>query len=101
MYNDTYELPLPYQQILDQAVDPVRVSVTLLDRDNLPLARGAAVLPLVLGVGVFWPSCPMPTPDRLSTAKYFALPSGEKLKLRNLSLCDDSPPQYHFWANPS
>jgi hypothetical protein len=79
--------------------EPYKVQVTLLDQDNLPLARGTATLPLLFGAGVFWPSCPMPASSQLATAKCFALPSGEILKLRTMDACAGSPPRYNFWVN--
>jgi hypothetical protein len=100
MKNEVYSISESYQQILDDSPDPLKVKVFLLDQDNLPMARGMAVLPLLLGVGVFWPSCPMPDAERLAQAKCFSLPGGETLKLSSLSLCPGSPPHYRFWVNP-
>ncbi len=99
----THELPEPpQQQYLDVTHEPSRVEVSLLDRDDLPLARGAAMLPLLLGigVGVFWPSCPMPNDDRLAKAKCLALATGETIKIRRMVLSPGSPPHYDFWVNP-
>jgi hypothetical protein len=79
-----------------QTPEPFKVQVTLLDQDNLPLAKGTATLPLLFGMGIFWPSCPMPPSQQLAYAKCFILPSGETLKLESLSLCPGSPPHYNF-----
>ncbi len=95
-----YPLPESLQQALEAAPEPLKVAVTLLDWDNLPLARGTAILPVLLGVGVFWPSCPMPPADRLCTAKCFTLPSGETMNVKTLTLCAGSPPKYEFWVSP-
>ena len=100
----THELPEPpQQQYLDVSHEPSRVEVSLLDRDDLPLARGAAMLPLLLGigVGVFWPSCPMPAASQLATAKCFALPTGEMMKLQSLKLFAEDPPRYEFRVSRS
>ncbi len=99
MKTEVYPLPESYQRILDETPEPLKVHVVLLDRDDLPLARGTAILPLLLGVGVFWPSCPMPAPDRLASAKCFVRPGGEILKLKNLVLCPGNPPHYRFWVD--
>lgn len=80
----------------DEIPDLVKVQVSLLDRDNLPLASGTATLPVLLGVGVFWPNCPMPAASQLATAKCFALPTGERMKLQSLKLIADDPPRYEF-----
>jgi hypothetical protein len=100
MHQEVYHLPASYQKILDHVPDPLKVRVTLLDWDNLPLACGSAVLPLLMGVGMFWPSCPMPDSDRLASAKCFALATGETLSVRALTLCTGTPPHYQFWVNP-
>ncbi len=73
-----------------------RVRVVLLDQDNLPMARGSAVLPLAFGVGIFWPDCPMPPFASLLTIKCFALPGGEMMLLKSLTLRRGYPPQYEF-----
>ncbi len=99
MINDIFQLPDSHHQALDEIPEPRRVRVILLDRDNLPLARGSAVMPLLLGVGVFWPDCPMPSSGKLCTAKCFTLPSGETLNLSALTLCEGAPPRYDFWVN--
>lgn len=99
MKYDVFQLPDSHQQVLDQTPESRRVRVTLLDRDHLPLARGTAAMPLFLGVGVFWPDCPVPSSGRLSTAKCFVLQSGETLKLKELCLCDGYPQRYDFWAS--
>jgi hypothetical protein len=88
-----------HPQAVKPALEPVKVAVTLLDWDNLPLARGTAVLPVLLGVGVFWPSCPMPPEDRLCTAKCFTLPTGESMNIKTLKLAEQSPPKYEFWVS--
>lgn len=82
--------------VRDQAPEPYKIHVTLLDEDDLPLARGTATLPLLLGVGVFWPSCPMPPSSQLASAKCFVLPTGETLRLKSMSLCAGTPPHYSF-----
>ena len=99
MKTEVYPFPDSKQQILDHPPEPLKVKVVLLDQDNLPLARGTAILPLLLGVGMFWPSCPMPPADRLVDAKCFIRPGGETLKLKNLSLCPGNPPHYRFWVD--
>ena len=81
--------------------DLVKVQVRLLDRDDLPLASGTATLPVLLGVGVFWPSCPMPAASQLATAKCFALPTGEMMKLQSLKLFAEDPPRYEFRVSRS
>lgn len=100
MTTEFYQLPEAHQQILDDTPEPLKVHVILLDWDDLPLARGTATLPLFLGVGVFWPSCPMPDAGRLAKAKCFVLPTGEMLKLKSMALCGGNPPRYDFWVNP-
>ncbi|MEX1049665.1 MAG: hypothetical protein WED15_09060 [Akkermansiaceae bacterium] len=100
MFHTFYQLPASHQQVLDDTPEPSKVEVTLLDRDNLPLARGSASLPLMLGVGVFWPDCPMPPDGQLAAAKCFRLPSGETMKVRSMTLCPGSPPHYCFWSSP-
>ncbi len=67
--HDAYQLPASHQRLLDATPGPLKVHVTLLDRGDLPLAHGTAILPLLQGGGVFWPDCPMPNADRLSMAK--------------------------------
>jgi hypothetical protein len=99
MKYDVFQLPESHQQLLDETPEPQKVRVILLDCDNLPLARGTALLPLLLGVGVFWPDCPMPGQAALSNAKYFTLPSGEMLNLQMLELCEGQPPHYDFWVS--
>ena len=95
--NDTVlQLPESPPDVLDRSPDVNKVQVTLLDCDNLPIARGSAVLPLSLSVGVFWPCCPMPCGDQLTTASCFLLPGGELLKLQALTLCPGDPPRYEF-----
>lgn len=98
MKYDVFPLPEAHQQALDETPELKKVRVILLDEDGLPLASGTAVLPLLLGVGVFWPSCPMPESGGLSSARRFSLPSGETLKLREMSLCVGEPPHYDFWV---
>ncbi|MES2439712.1 MAG: hypothetical protein V4584_11620 [Verrucomicrobiota bacterium] len=98
MKYDVFQLPESHQQLLDETPEPQKVQVILLDADDLPLARGTAILPLLLGVGVFWPCCPMPGPNRLAAAKCFTLPTGEILKLKEMTLCSGSPPHYDFWV---
>ena len=96
MKNEVLDLPTSSQKPSGEIPTTSRVRVELLDQDNLPLARGSAVLPLSLGVGVFWPDCPMPPSAQLASVKCFALPGGEQLDLRSLTLCDGSPPHYEF-----
>lgn len=98
MKYDVFQLPDSHQQLLDETPELRKVRVILLDLDNLPLARGTAVLPLLLGVGVFWPDGPMPSSRLLATAKRFALSSGEILTLKEMNLCAGSPPHYDFWV---
>ncbi len=83
-------------QALEDIPEPAKVQVKLLDQDNLPLASGTATLPLLLGLGVFWPHCPMPAASQLATAKCFALQTGEMMRIRTLKLCADNPPRYEF-----
>lgn len=73
-----------------------KIQVTLLDCDNLPLAKGMAVLPQHRREGFFWPNCPMPSSHQLKTARCFSLPDGERLDLNGLELCDENPPRYDF-----
>ena len=96
-----YPSPEFIQQALDDVLEPVKVQVKLLDRDDLPLASGTATLPLLLGVGVFWPDCPMPAAGQLTTVKCFALPTGEMMKIKTLKLCAENPPRYEFWVSPT
>src|SRR5690606_9720545 len=98
MKYDVFQLPDAHQKSLDDTPEPMKVSVILLDQDDLMLARGTAVLPLSLGVGVFWPDCPMPCSDQLGLAKCFKLPSGEIIRVKELTLCAGNPPHYDFWA---
>ena len=100
MTTDVYQLPVAHQQILDDTPEPLKVNVILLDWNGLPMAHGTAILPLLLGVGVFWPDCGMPAADRLAKAKCFVLPTGEMLKLKSMALCAGKPPHYDFWVNP-
>lgn len=96
-----YALPESTQQALDDVLEPVKIPVKLLDRDDLPLASGTATLPLLLGIGVFWPDCPMPAANQLATAKCFALPTGETMKIKTLKLCAGNPPRYEFGVSPT
>lgn len=100
MKYDVFQLPESHQQQLDQTPELQKVKVTLLDKDNLPIASGTAILPLLLGVGVFWPHCPLPPDAQLGRAGCFALPSGETLRLKEITLCMGSPPHYDFWVCP-
>ena len=93
------QAPNSQQQAPDLAAESQKISVILLDQDNLPLARGVATLPVLLGVGVFWPSCPMPSENRLETAKCFSLPTGETMNVKGLKLCAGCPPHYEFRVN--
>ncbi len=99
MKYDVLQLTESHHAVLDRTPDLNRVQVTLLDCDSLPIACGTATLPLLLGVGVFWPSCPMPRGNQLATAACFTLPSGEILKLQSLTLCPGDPPRYEFWVS--
>ncbi len=94
-----YPLSGSHPQALDDIPEPAKVQVSLFDRDGLPLACGTATLPLLFGVGVFWPSCPMPAAGQLATARYFSLPTGAKMKIKTLKLCADNPPRYEFWMS--
>ena len=96
MIHSVYPKPETHPQAYEDLPEPVKVQVSLLDRDDLPLASGTATLPLLLGVGVFWPNCPMPAASQLATAKCFALPTGEMMKIKTLKLCADNPPRYEF-----
>ncbi len=99
MKTASLRIPYAHQQLLEEMPGPNRVQVTLLDRDNQPLACGVAVLPLLLGVGIFWPACPMPCRRRLAAAKCFILPSGEMMKLKALNRCAGSPAHYDYWVS--
>ena len=96
MNSAVYPLPETDTHANHDIPEPVKVQVKLLDRDDLPLAFGSATLPVLLGVGVFWPNCPMPAASHLATAKCFALPTGEMMKIKTLKLCADNPPCYEF-----
>lgn len=98
MQNPAYDLPEKFPQETDMTPEPKKVKVTLLDGDDLPMARGSATLPLSPGGGVFWPDCPMPPEERLSGAKCFLLPEGGVLPVKNLTLCCGCPPHYDFLA---
>ena len=100
MKYDVFELPDSHQDSLDRTPEFQKVKVHLLDKDRLAIASGTAVLPLLLGVGVFWPHCPMPCDLRLDMADCFTLPTGETMKLKALHLCSGSPPHYDFWVCP-
>jgi hypothetical protein len=96
MIHDLLDLPASHHRDMDESPESARVRVVLLDRDDLPMARGSAMLPLSLGVGMFWPDCPMPPSARLVSVKCFSLPGGEKLHLKSVKLCDGQPPHYEF-----
>ena len=100
MKSDSFQIPASHLQVLDNAPEPLRVQVTLLDHDNLPVARGAAVLPVLLGVGVFWPNSPMPPANRLYTVKCFKLPTGETMNIKSMMPGTGNPPRYEFRVNP-
>jgi hypothetical protein len=100
MIHASYQLPASHLKVLDDTPEPSRIKVTLMDADDLPIARGVATLPLLLGVGIFWPDCPMPPTHQLIAAKHFRLSSGETLKVRSMTLCTGSPPHYSFWVSP-
>ena len=97
--NYDIEFSEAHHQVLDETPEPHKVPVTLLDHNDRPLARGSAILPLLLGVGVFWPASPMPTGKQLSKAKRVTLASGESMILRTLKPCSDSSQRYDFWVN--
>lgn len=101
MYSTVYPLLDTLTQTNAEIPDLVKVQVSLLDRDDLPLASGTATLPVLLGVGVFWPSCPMPAASQLATAKCFALPTGKMMKLHSLKLFTEDPPRYEFRVSRS
>ncbi len=97
MKDEMFELSEAYQSVLDEIPQAQRIKVVLMDGDNLPMARGTAVLPVVAaGNGIFWPDCPMPGGQGLSSAKCFSLPGGEVVKLRTLNLKAGTPPHYEF-----
>lgn len=96
MKNELFDLPVSGQSGPYGVLEPSRVRVVLLDRDNLPMAHGSAVLPLSLGVGIFWPDCPLPSSTRLLAVKCLALPGGELLHLKSMTLRDGQPPHYDF-----
>lgn len=100
MIHTFYQLPPSHLKALDDTPEKSKVKVTLMDQDDLPMARGMATLPLLLGVGLFWPDCPMPPESQLVAVKQFRLPSGEVLKVRSMTLCTGSPPHYSFWVSP-
>ncbi len=89
-------LPEVQSQPYEEIPEPVKVQVNLLDRGNLLLASGTATLPVLLGVGEFWPNGPMPAASQLATAKCFALPTGEMMNIKSLIQCADNPPRYEF-----
>lgn len=97
--NYDFEINEAHHQVLDETPEPHKVQVTFLDHNDQPLARGSAILPLLLGVGVFWPTSPMPTNKRLAKAKRVSLPGGESMVLRTLKPCPDNPDRYDFWVN--
>ena len=68
--------------------------VTLLDCDHLPLAQGTAILPELVGPGMFFPNCPMPA--QLESAKCFLLPTGEMMNVGSILLKVATPPCYKF-----
>jgi hypothetical protein len=96
MKNELLDLPVSGHSAPYGIPDASRVRVVLLDRDNLPMAQGSAVLPLSLGIGVFWPDCPMPPSARLLSVNCLALPGGEILHLKSMTLRDGHPPHYEF-----
>ena len=96
MKNEMFELSEAYQSVLDEIPPAQRIKVVLMDSDNLPMARGTAVLPIAAGNGLFWPDCPMPGGQRLSSAKCFTLPAGEVVKVKTLKLKAGTPPHYEF-----
>jgi hypothetical protein len=98
MKYDIIQLPKSHQDSLDRTPELKKVRVSLLDEDLLSIATGLAVLPLLLGVGVFWPHCPLPSEARLHRAFCFKLPTGETMRLKALQLCNGSPPHYDFWV---
>ncbi len=98
--NYTIDSPTSVRSNLDAEISgPAKVQVCLLDQDHLPLASGTATLPLLLGMGIFWPSCPMPAASRLAAAKCFVLPSGETMNLKSMKLGVGNPPRYDFWVS--
>ena len=99
MNYDVYELPDSHQQVLDNTPEPHKIEVSLLDRNNLPIGRGTAVLPLLLGVGIFWPDRQSPPETDISMIKCLALATGERLRVKNLTVCKGSPLHYKFWMN--
>jgi hypothetical protein len=96
MKNELLDLPITGQSTAQGNPEGSRVRAVLLDRDNLPIAQGSAVLPLSLGVGVFWPDSPMPPSARLLSVKCLALPGGELLHLKSMTLREGQPPHYDF-----
>ncbi|MES2475277.1 MAG: hypothetical protein V4640_05825 [Verrucomicrobiota bacterium] len=96
MKYDILELAESHHSNLDDVTGAPRVRVVLLDHDNLAMAHGSAVLPLSLGVGLFWPDNALPAFARLTSAKCFALPGGELLHLKSISLREGLPPRYEF-----
>jgi len=96
MKHEMVELSEPYQTVLEEPSRAQRIKVILMDGDNLPMARGTAVLPVAAGSGVFWPDCPMPCGQLLTSANCFTLPGGEVLKLDELKLRAGTPPHYDF-----
>ncbi len=96
MKNQLLEKPVSTTSVAPRFSEGSRVRVVLLDQDNLPMAQGSAVLPLLLGVGIFWPDCPMPASARLLSVKCFALPGGELLHLKSITQHDSDPPRYDF-----
>jgi hypothetical protein len=99
MNYEAYELPESHQQVLDDTPEPHKIEVSLLDRDNLPIGRGTAVLPLLLGVGIFWPDSQHPPDGQMTSVKSLALTTGERLRVKTLTLCKGNPLHYKFWIN--
>jgi len=97
--NYDFEINDAHHQVLEEIPQPHKVPVTFLDKNNQPLACGVAILPLLLGVGVFWPSSPLTASKRLALAKRVTLPSGESMSLRTLKPCSGCLHRYDFWVN--
>lgn len=95
MNSNYHPLPESLHRMLDETPEPKKVAVSVLDQNNRPFATGKAALPLLLGVGIFWPSGPIAE----AKAQRLSLASGETLKLDNLIRCDGLPLHYEFWVS--
>lgn len=80
--------------MMDNTPELGKVTLTALDPQGRIVGSGRAVLPLLLGVGIFWPSSPLP----IGKADRLALASGETLQVEQFILCEGLPVHYEFWV---